>query len=86
MAMRHLFMSICEGVVTVDNLTEQDSITLGYERQLAATRASLPLLGDIRFQAKREKRTIVARVLLADDTIATVSAGPRGGLRILANM
>ena len=69
-----------------EHLAEQDAITSGYERQLAATRASLPLLRDVRFQAKREKRTIVARVLLADDTIATVSVGPRGGLRILANV
>ena len=69
-----------------DHPAEQAEIASGYQRQLAATRASLPLLRDIRFQAKREKRTIVARVLLADDTIATVSAGPRGGLRILANM
>lgn len=61
-------------------------MTAGYLEQLAASKASLPLLRDIRFQAKREKRTIVERVLLADDTVATVSVGPRGGLKILANM
>lgn len=58
----------------------------GYDAANAALKAALPLLKDIRYRAKREKRSIVARVLLADDTIATVSAGPRGGLRILARM
>ena len=58
----------------------------GYQAQLAHSKATLPLLKEIRAQARREKRSIVARVLLADDTIATVSAGPRGGLRILARM
>ena len=59
---------------------------LGYSASRAAHIASLPTLKEVRFQAKREKRHIVARVLLADDTIATIQAGPRGGLKILANM
>lgn len=58
----------------------------GYQAQLEHAKRTLPLLKDIRAQAKRENRDVVARVLLADDTIATVKAGPRGGLRILARM
>lgn len=58
----------------------------GYAAQLRDMRARLPLLQDLRFTARREKRTIVDRVLLADDTIATVRIGPRGGLKILAQM
>lgn len=58
----------------------------GYQAQLAHSKASLPFLKEIRSQAKREKRVVVARVLLADDTVATVKAGPRGGLKILARM
>lgn len=58
----------------------------GYQAQLEHLKRTLPLLKYIRAQAKREKRDIVERVLLADDTIATVKAGPRGGLRILARM
>lgn len=58
----------------------------GYFAQLTHAKASLPTLKEVRAQAKREKRDIVARVLLADDTIATVKAGPRGGLRIMARM
>lgn len=61
-------------------------MTSGYFAHLAHVKANLPTLKDIRAQAKREKRDIVARVLLADDTIATVKAGPRGGLRIMARM
>ena len=56
----------------------------GYQASLEAHKAQLPTLKDIRFQAKRERREIVARVLLADDTIATIKAGPRGGLKVLA--
>ena len=58
----------------------------GYQAQLAHSKAALPLLKEIRAQAKREKRDVVARVLLADDTVATVKAGPRGGIKILARM
>jgi len=39
-------------------------------------------LTQIRMMAKREKRTITAMVLFADDTVAIVEAGPRGGWRI----
>lgn len=58
----------------------------GYQAQLEHAKRTLPTLKDVRAQAKREKRDIVERVLLADDTIATIKAGPRGGLRILARM
>lgn len=60
--------------------------TSAYFDHLKRLHAALPLLKDIRKQAKDEKRDIVARVLLADDTVATVKAGPRGGLKILARM
>ena len=40
---------------------------------------TLPLWRDVWFQAKREKRRIVATVLMADDTVRTVHFGPRGG-------
>ena len=58
----------------------------GYSAQLEHAKRTLPLLKDVRAQAKREGKDVVARVLLADDTIAVVKAGPRGGLRILARM
>ena len=61
-------------------------MTSGYQMQLEHAKRTLPLLKEIRAQAKNEKRDVVARVLLADDTIATIKAGPRGGLRILARM
>ena len=63
------------------NATTQET---GYTAQLRHARKTLPLLKDVRREAREGKRYIVARVLLADDTIATVEAGPRGGLRILA--
>ena len=56
----------------------------GYEESRKAMIAALPTLKEVRYQAKREARSIVARVLLADDSIATIKAGPRGGLKILA--
>lgn len=56
----------------------------GWEASRAANIAKLPTLKDVRFRAKHEKRTIVERVLLADDTVATIKAGPRGGLKIIA--
>ena len=58
----------------------------GYTEQLEHAKRTLPLLKEIRAQAKREGRDVVARVLLADDTIVTIKAGPRGGLRVLARM
>ena len=58
----------------------------GYTEQLEHEKRTLPLLKEIRAQAKREGRDVVARVLLPDDTIATIKAGTRGGLRILARM
>lgn len=56
----------------------------GWEASRTAHIATLPTLKEVLFKAKREKRSIVERVLLADDTIATIKAGPRGGLKILA--
>lgn len=61
-------------------------MTTGYQAQLAHSKATLPTLKDVRAQAKKEKRSVVARVLLADDTVATVKAGPRGGLQVIARM
>jgi hypothetical protein len=58
----------------------------GYFAQLAHAKSLLPTVAELRAQAKREKRDVVARALLADDTIATVKAGPRGGLRILSRI
>lgn len=42
-----------------------------------------PLWRDIWFQAKREKRRIVATVMMYDDSIRTVEFGPRGGWRFI---
>jgi hypothetical protein len=39
----------------------------------------VPLWRDVWFQAKRERRAIVAVVMMADDTIRAVQFGPRGG-------
>ena len=41
--------------------------------------AALPLWREVWFQAKREKRVIVATVLMHDDSVKTVRFGPRGG-------
>lgn len=41
--------------------------------------SAIPTFKDVWFQAKRERREIVATVILADDTIAVVRFGPRGG-------
>jgi hypothetical protein len=38
-----------------------------------------PTFKDVWFAAKRERRVIVAMVLMADDTIQMVKFGPRGG-------
>jgi hypothetical protein len=38
-----------------------------------------PLWRDVWFRAKREKRTIVETVMMADDSIRLVKFGPRGG-------
>lgn len=40
-----------------------------------------PTFSEIRFQAMREKRTITATVLMANDSIAIIRFGPRGGWR-----
>lgn len=34
---------------------------------------------EVWFRAKRERRQIIADVLMADDTVRTVKFGPRGG-------
>ena len=39
----------------------------------------LPLFSEIRRRAMRERRTIVAEVMMADDSIRKVRFGPRGG-------
>ena len=43
----------------------------------------LPLFGETRRRAMREKRSIVAEVMMADDSICTVRFGPRGGWKII---
>jgi hypothetical protein len=43
----------------------------------------LPLFGETRRRAMREKRLIVAEVMMADDSICTVRFGPRGGWKII---
>lgn len=40
-------------------------------------------LSEIRLKARRLRRLVVGTVLFCDDRIATVSAGPRGGWKIL---
>jgi hypothetical protein len=49
------------------------------ERGGGMNAATLPLWRDVWFQAKRERRAIVAQVLMADDSIRVVKFGPRGG-------
>ena len=45
---------------------------------------SAPLtLAEIRAKARRERAKVVALVILANDDLAIVEAGPRGGWRIL---
>lgn len=39
----------------------------------------LPLFSEIRFKAMREKRAIVAEVMMADDSVCLIRFGPRGG-------
>lgn len=38
---------------------------------------------DVWFQAKRERREIIATVMMADDSIRTVKFGPRGGWKFV---
>ena len=45
--------------------------------------AILPLWREVWFRAKRERRTIEAVVMMADDTIQRVRFGPRGGWRVI---
>jgi len=44
---------------------------------------TFPLWREVWFQAKRERRTITATVMLADDSIKTVRFGPRGGWKVI---
>ena len=44
----------------------------------------LPLFAETRRKAMREKRSIVADVMMADDSIVTIRFGPRGGWKILS--
>lgn len=39
----------------------------------------IPTFSEIRFRAKRERREIVAFVMMANDEIKRVKFGPRGG-------
>ena len=43
--------------------------------------AAIPLFRDVWFAAKRERRTIVCIVMMADDSVRRVRFGPRGGWR-----
>jgi len=43
----------------------------------------LPLFAETRRKAIREKRAIVAGVMMADDSIRRVRFGPRGGWRFV---
>jgi hypothetical protein len=45
--------------------------------------AAIPTFREVWFRARRERRVIVAKCLLADDRVAVVRVGPRGGFRIL---
>jgi hypothetical protein len=46
---------------------------------------SAPLtLAEIKAQARRERAKVVALVILANDDLAIVEAGPRGGWRIVS--
>ncbi|PTX49105.1 hypothetical protein IQ03_04801 [Gemmobacter caeni] len=68
-------------VVHPDHVTPADGD--GYAAQLAYSRSQLPTLAEVRSKARREKREIVERVLMANDSVACIKAGPRGGLKIL---
>lgn len=41
--------------------------------------AAIPTFAEARALARRQKRVIVSRVLMADDSIRLVRIGPRGG-------
>ena len=43
----------------------------------------LPLFAETRRKAIREKRSIVADVMMADDSIRRVRFGPRGGWKVI---
>lgn len=45
---------------------------------------SAPLFLEMLHKARREKRVIVAEVMMADDSIRRVRFGPRGGWRFCA--
>lgn len=42
-----------------------------------------PLFREVWFCARRKRTVIIAEVLMADDTIAKIRFGPRGGWRLL---
>jgi len=44
--------------------------------------SAAPTFKEVWFRAKREKRTITATVLMADDTLLSITFGPRGGWRL----
>ena len=43
----------------------------------------LPLFGEVRRRAMRDRRVIVAKVLRADDSVQTIRFGPRGGWSVM---
>jgi hypothetical protein len=44
---------------------------------------ALMTLTEIKAKARRERAKVVAPVILADDRVVTVEAGPRGGWRVV---
>ena len=45
--------------------------------------AIIPTWKDVWLQARRERRSIVALVMMADDSIKRVQFGPRGGWKVV---
>jgi hypothetical protein len=45
--------------------------------------ALVPTFREVFYKAKREKRAIVALVMMADDSLRKVRFGPRGGWRFV---
>jgi len=47
--------------------------------------SAIPTFPEMRWKARRQKTTIEAVVMLANDALAIVRFGPRGGFRILSH-
>jgi len=56
-----------------------------YFAEVAARRAELPTLADLRFKAKGAMIGCESFCLMADDSIALVRVGSRGGKRVIWN-